>query len=76
MNEPLTIASQEKQVFYFTNPYKNRWSIIFQGKYICANDENQDSTLDIFKTHSLTTHVCTSYEENDSYDMHVIRYDH
>ena len=37
------METQEKQVFYVTDPSNTRWSIVLQGKHLLDNnDENQD----------------------------------
>lgn len=70
------MASQAKQVFYATGLSNIIWSIFLQGKHIPCNDKNQDLNLDIPETFSFATYVPTSYEEVDTDDVHVIRYDH
>ena len=61
MTEPFIMASQAKQIFYVTNPYDKRCSIILQGKHIPHSDENHDLNFDIPKTPSSAIHDPTSY---------------
>lgn len=55
------MATQEKQVFYVTDPSNTRWSIVLQGKHLPDNtDENQDFN---YETPCLATHVCQASEK-------------
>lgn len=49
---------------------------IMQNSGIKIEGGIQDLTLDIPETPFFAIHVPTSYEENDTDDVHVIHYDH
>lgn len=69
--EPLTMAFQAKQVFYVNDPSNQRWLVVLQGRNMHGSDENQDSTLDIFKTPTPSTQKPTfidKVEFDDVYD--------
>lgn len=73
-NEQYIMETQEKQVFYVTDPSNTRWSIILQGKHLLnSTHENQDFN---YETPCLATYVRQSSEENDSDDVHVVCRDH
>lgn len=70
------MVTQEKQVFYVTDPSDKRWSIILQGKHIPHNDENHDLNFDILSTFSYVTQMSMLYEDVDRDVVHAIRNSH
>jgi len=74
-DEPFIMASQEKQVFYGTDPSNKRnkrWLVVLQTK----NMHGSDGTLDIHEIPSFSTNVTISIEENEVDIVHATRSDH
>ena len=80
-DDPFVMASQVQQCFYIKDPSlgyrEDPWSVVLQGKRMPnRSDDNQEPTMDIPETPSISTRVPTFLEEVDEDVEHATRDDH
>lgn len=62
--------------FFSCDPSQKMWSIFLQIKHNFASVKNQDLMFNIYEIPSFSTHVYTSYEEDDLDDVYIICYEY